>query len=309
MNRIKKTLYDLARNDAKKYLTNNLGKVVEEDDRLICYVEKSRVKKKDYRYTIACLGIGKEKYRKEMAKKFQLDKPICYVINGLELKRNNVYIFGYDDCEVIIKNCNFELNYFIHIHVNGKCTLDNTNIKSFSNLSISANELIIKNIRDNQIEILDSKSNIGFGANDRIDVIDSNIGSKKKNIKVSFLATNGLNITNSNISGKEVECEASVINVDEKSLLTAANKVSLNTNDFNPITINAPIIALNGEEMVNEKEKVVLKKITNSLDLKRLELINLLRKTKEECELLNSENASKYKEALDVHPISRILKR
>ena len=43
MNRIKKALYDLARNDAKKYLTNNLGIVVEEDDRLICYVEKSRV--------------------------------------------------------------------------------------------------------------------------------------------------------------------------------------------------------------------------------------------------------------------------
>ena len=185
MNRIKKALYDLARNDAKKYLTNNLGIVVEEDDRLICYVEKSRVKKKNYRYTIACLGIGKEKYRKEMAKKFQLDKPICYVIDGLELKRNNVYIFGYDDCEVIIKNCNFELNYFIHIHVNGKCTLDNTDIKPFSHLSINANELIIKNIRDNQIEILDSKSNIGFGAN-RIDVIDSNIGSKKKNIKVSY---------------------------------------------------------------------------------------------------------------------------
>ena len=309
MNRIKKTLYDLARNDAKKYLTNNLGKVVEEDDRLICYVENSKVKKTGYRYNITYLGIGKEKYRKEMAKKFQLDKSICYVIDGLELKRNNVYIFGYDDCDVIIKNCNFELNYFIHIHVNGKCTLDNTNIKSFSNLTISANELIIKNIRDNQIEILDSKSNIGFGANVRIDVIDSNIGSKKKNNKISFIAINRLIITNSNISGKEVECEANVVNVDENSLLTAANKVSLNTNDFDPITINAPIIALNGEEMVNEKEKIVLKKITNSIDFKRVELINLLRKVKEECELLNFENASQYKEGLDTYPISRILKK
>ena len=61
--------------------------------------------------------------------------------------------------------------------------------------------------------------------------------------------------------------------------------------------------------MINKKGKVVLKKITNSLDLKRLELINLLRKTKEECELLNFENASQYKEGLDTYPISRILKR
>lgn len=281
MNKFKKALYDVTRIYAKNYLTGNLGKVVEDDEKITCYVEKSKVKKKDHNYTIACFGIGEDEDRKKIAKAYKLDKPICYVIDGLELKKHKVYIFGYNDCEVIIKNCSFGLD--LCVHVNGKCTLDNTDINTFSYLSISAN--------------------------DKIDVIDSNVGNKKKNIKVSFAATNGLNITNSNINGKEVECESSVINVNESSSLTATDKVDLKTNDFNPININAPIIVLNGEKIANEKETVVFKKITDPLLLKRLELVNLLKRVKNECESINSEKVSEYKEELDVKPISKVLKK
>lgn len=305
MNKFKKALYDVTRIYAKRYLTGNLGKVVEEDEKITCYVKRSKIKKKDYHYTIACFGIGEE--QEKVAKAFKLNKPICYVIDSIDLKKHKVYIFGYNNCEVIIKNCNFGLD--LHIHVNGKCTLDNTNITTFSYLSIGANELVIKNMDSEQIRVVSSESNIGFGANDKIDVIDSNVGNKKKNIKVSFTATNGLNIANSSITGKEVECESSVINVDESSSLTATDKVALKANDFNPININAPIIVLNGEEIANEKETVVFKKITDPLLLKRLELVNLLKRVKNECESINSEKVSEYKEELDVQPISKVLKK
>lgn len=307
MNKFKKALYDITRIYAKNYLTGNLGKVVEDDEKITCYVKKGKVKKKDHNYTIACFGIGEDEDRKKIAKAYKLDKPICYVIDGLELKKHKVYIFGYNDCEVIIKNCSFGLD--LCVHVNGKCKLDNTDIKTFSYLSISANELVIKNMSSDQIEVISPKSHISFGANDKIDVIDSNVGNKKKNIKVSFTATNGLNIVNSSIIGKEVECESSVINVDESSSLTATDKVDLKANDFNPININAPIIVLNGEEIANEKETVVFKKITDPLLLKRLELVNLLKRVKNECESINSEKVSEYKEELDVQPISKVLKK
>ena len=305
MNKFKEVLYNITRPYAKRYLTGNLGKVVEEDEKITCYVKKSKIKKKDYHYTIACFGIGEE--QEKVAKAFKLNKPICYVIDSIDLKKHKVYIFGYNNCEVIIKNCNFGLD--LHIHVNGKCTLDNTNITTFSYLSIGANELVIKNMDSEQIRVVSSESNIGFGANHKIDVIDSNVGNKKKNIKVSFTATNGLNIVNSSITGKEVECESSVINVDESSSLTATDKVALKANDFNPININAPIIVLNGEEIANEKETVVYKKITDPLLLKRLELVNLLKRVKNECESINSEKVSEYKEELDVQPISKVLKK
>lgn len=164
-------------------------------------------------------------------------------------------------------------------------------------------------MNSDQIEVIGSKSDIGFGADDRIDVIDSNIGNKKEKIKISFLATNGLNIVNSNICGKDVVCEASRINVDENSTLSATDKVILKTDDFNPININTPTIVLNGEEIKNERKSVVFKKITDPLSLKRLELVNILRKVKTDCENINSEKVLEWQKELNVQPISKVLKR
>ena len=64
MNIFKKALYNIARPYAMKYLTGNLGKVVEDDEKITCYVK--RIKVKDYHYTIACFGIGEnqEKFAK-----------------------------------------------------------------------------------------------------------------------------------------------------------------------------------------------------------------------------------------------------
>ena len=300
---LKKVLYNVTRPYAKKYLTGNLGKVIEDDEKITCYVKKSKIKKKDYHYTIACFGIG-EKDRK-IAKAYNLNKSICYVIDGIDLKKHEVYIFGYNNCEVIIKNCNFGLNV---CHINGKCTLDNTNIKTFYFLLIKANDLVIKNMSSDQIEVIDSLKII-FDANDKIDVIDSTVDNKKKNIKVSFFTTNELNIINSNIIAKEVECESSIINVDENSSLTAIDKVALKTNNFNPTNINAPIITLNGEELVNEKDEDTFRKIINSSGLKRLELIRDLKKFKIECKKINSEKVSEYQEEFCAQPNSKILKK
>lgn len=305
MNKFKKVLYNITRPYAKRYLTGNLGKVVEEDEKITCYVKRSKIKKKDYRYTIACFGIGEE--QEKVAKAFKLNKPICYVIDSIDLKKHKVYIFGYNNCEVIIKNCNFGLD--LHIHVNGKCTLDNTNITTFSYLSIGANELVIKNMDSEQIRVVSSESNIGFGADNRIDVIDSNIGSQKKNINISFLTTNELNIVNSNIVGNEVQCRSSFINVDEKSSLIATDKVNLQTDDFNPINITSPTIILNGELIENQKKSVLFKKLTEPLETKRLELVNLLRKIKTECENINSKKVLEYEENLSILPVSKVLKR
>ena len=306
MNKLfKKVLYNATRPYAMKYLTGHLGKVVEDDEKITCYVKRSKIKKNKYHYSIACFGIGDA--QKKVAKAFKLNKPICYVIDGIDSKKHRVYIFGYNNCEVIIKNCNFGLD--LCLHVNGKCTLDNTNITTFSYLSIGANELVIKNMDSEQINAISCESNIYFGADNKIDVINSNIGSQKKDINISFIATNELNIFNSKIVGKEVECKSSTINADEKSSLIATDNVNLQTDNFNSININAPTIVLNGEETSNEKKSVVLQKITEPLALKRLELVNLLKKVKTQCEKINSEKVLKYQEKLNFQPVSKVLKK
>lgn len=91
MNTFKKALYNITRPSAMKYLTGNLGKVVEDDEKITCYVKRSKVKKKDYHYTIACFGIGEN--QEKVAKAYNLNKPICYVIDGLKFK-NIKYIYS-----------------------------------------------------------------------------------------------------------------------------------------------------------------------------------------------------------------------
>lgn len=303
MNKLKKIVYTFARNHAKNYITGNLGKVVEDDEKITCYVRRNKVKKKNY--TIACFGIGKK--QKEIAEAYKLNKPICYVIDGLELKKHNVYIFGYNNCEVVIKNCNF--GFDVYICVNGKCTLDNTHITTYSFLSIGANELIIKNMNSDQIRVISSKGNIGFSANDRLDITDSNIGKKKEKNRFSFSATNELNIVNSKIIGDEIICKSDKIKTDKNSSLTAGKMIDLKTEDFDSINISSPTIVLNGNEIPNEKDSIVFRKITDSLTLKRLELVQLLKKIKNKCELVSSEKVEAYKSELSDKPISKVLKK
>ena len=94
-----------------------------------------------------------------------------------------------------------------------------------------------------------------------------------------------------------------------KSSLIATDKVNLQIDTFDSININAPTIVLNGEEISNEKKSVVFKKITEPLALKRLELVNLLKKVKTQCENINSEKVLEYQEELNVQQVSKVLKK
>ena len=274
MNKFKKAIYDVTRIYAKNYLTGNLGKVVEDDEKITCYVKRNKIK-----YMIHCFGVRKK--HKEIAENYKLNKPISYVIDGFEIKKYGAGIYGHNGCEVIIKNCNFK--YGVNIHVDGNCTLDNVKLMAYFQQMISANNLILKDVNIELIKVSGSEIGINFGAKDKIDVIDSIIGTENKKSKISFLASNEINVINSKICGKKIECDSKRINADEKSSLIATDKVTLKTDNFTPININAPTIVLNEEEISIEKKSILLKKVTDSLTLKRLELVNTLKKIKKEC--------------------------
>ena len=305
MNKLNKIIYNIKRTYAINYITNNLGKVIEDNNKIICYVKRNKIKKKDYSYVIGCHGIE----NKKIATTYNLNKLIIYVIDGLKFKNNKVYIFGYNNCEIIIKNCNFELD--LDIQTNGKCTLDNTNITAFSYLSIDANELTIKNMNAEQIKVISPKSNIDFYASNKIEVVDSNIYSNQKNkqVSISFTTNNELNFINSNINAKNVICESPSINLDEKSGLNASDTVTIKTNVSNTLRVKAPIVILNKKEIKNGKNLIEIKKITDTLTLKRLELINLLKKVKIQGENAKLDNVINYQNELDTQSIVKVLKK
>lgn len=287
------------------HLTNNLGKIVEDEEKITCYVKKSRCKKERYYYTIACRGIDKK--NKALTEKYNLNKPICYVIDGLEFEKDKVNIWGYDNCEVIIRNCKF--GFDLSMHINGKCTLENTFIRAFGRLWLGATEFIIKNmdIRNHLSGATDLQ--IELGADEKMEINNSSIGRIKEGTKVFITLPKKLEIYNSKIAGEIVKCESVKIIAGKKSSIEATKKVDLKVKDFYEINITSPTINFNGNTINSDKKDVILKRTTEPIKVKRFELIELLKEIKNECEKTNKEKTEEYHSNLTKQQISKVLKK
>jgi len=307
-NTIIKNLSNLVRKLIIIDITGNLGKIVEDEDKIICYIKKSRCKKEIYHYTIACKGISKK--NKALSKKYNINKPICYVIDGLEFKKDGVYIFGYNDCEVIIKNCTFDINLHLYININGKCTIENTMINPYQRLSIYAKELIIKDMDiNNPFKYVIDNLCIFLGADKKLEINNSFIGKIKEKTNISLYGTKQIEIYNSKISGEVVECKTQKLISGKKSTIEGNKKVDLKINDFYQINIISPTINYNGNIINNKNKSITLNKIKDKLKLKRFELIELLKEIKSECEITNREKIEEYSTNLNKEAIIKVLKK
>ena len=303
---IAKKLFNLNRTLIKKRITNNQGKVVEEKDKIICYIKKYKCKKERFSYSIRCHGIRKE--YKELVEKYNLNKPICYVIDNLKFEDDEVHIWGYNNCEVIIKNCHFGLGLKMHIH--GKCTLENTYIRDLSYLALSATDLLLKDMNiSNQLKYSNMKLCIVLSADNAMEINNSNVGRINEKTNVRVLASKQLEIYNSKIAGEIVECESPKIISGKKSIIEAKEKIYKNTDDFYEINITSPSIDYNGNTIDIENKSVIFTKTNDRQKVKRFELINILKKIKNQCEEINRQKVYKYCDNLSKEPISRVLKK
>lgn len=311
MNILKKNLYNIIRNYLKKYFTGNLGKVIEEDDRLVCYVKKSKCKRNKYDYTISCFGIMEKD--KKLANAYKLNKPICYIIDGIESKRKKVYVLGYSnnsdsECEVIVKNCRF--NWDANIHVNGKCTLDNTYIRAFHSLSIGAKDLIIKNMNlDHKMKLAGGGYHISIGAKESLIITWSNIGEIYDTVKVDLISNNQLHIINSKVMGNEVKIKSPIIETNEVTSIVALKHTDIETDEFEKLNIDSPITIFNGKDISEYGKTIELEKNDDPLKNKRLELLEVLKNIKNNCIKTTDEIVENYKNNLNNQPISKVLKK
>lgn len=282
-----------------------IQKVVEEDDRLVCYVKKRKCKIDRYDYTIACFGITEK--NQKLAKDFKLNKPICYIIDGIKFERKNVYVFGYNDCEIIVRNCSFNRGVFIS--VNGKFTLESTFIRTFGSLSIGANEIVIKNMNLNhEMKLAGSNLQIGIGADKKLSIIDSNVGEKIDKVKVDLISDNELNMINSKIMGNEIEIKSSTVEVDESSSFIALKNVNIEMDDFKKLNIDSPSTIFNGNDICEYGKTIKLGKNDDSLRNSRLELLEVLKKIRNNCNEINDKMVKNYKKSLNSQSISKVLK-
>ena len=303
INKIEKGMYNIEKEKAKKLLFGDTSTIVENENNITCYIKRNRIKKIGQDYIIRCNGIGNEE--RSFAKEFNLDKPVYYVLEGLEFIDGAVQIYGYNNPHVLIDNCNFDLG--AHIYVLGECTIDRSFFWAFSKLSITASDLNIKNLCEGDIGGIHQNVKIGIAALNNLNITDSVIGVYDRDNYVSLYAANEISTSNSKVYGKTVKVESKTLNLDNNSILDATESITLNAKIFNPVDVIGPKITVNGEEFINNQDSVLLKQVNDPLSQKRLELISVLSQIKDKCEMINGQRAARYQQELQNESITQIV--
>ena len=295
MKKLKNILYEFLRNQLKKEFTKNLGKVVEESDKIICYVDKNKIGNK--KKLIICSGIND--HNRVLANSYKLNKQIIYIFENLKIK--NKIIYGYDNCDIIIKNCKF--NSELNLTNNGNCIINDTYISSYNSLTLMANKINIKNSEiQNEFYSIHERLNISIYSNERIDIIDSKIGKKDDNTILSIRAKEA-HILNSEFENSDINIKAPIFKSDENSKISGSNKISINSDKIEISKLNTPYLIINGEEITHSFDECSINSEISSIQSKRCEFIKLLKELKNQCNRLIEDDINKlYNE-----PISKKL--
>ena len=137
----------------------------------------------------------------------------------------------------------------------------------------------------NELANASADLSIRLGATENINLINANIGKEKERTKVSMIAYKNIELTNSTVNGKEVECESKDIITNDNSSLNGTDKVKIKSDNIDRINISSSTIVYNDKVIEQEEKKeVIIEKKDDDLTNKRLELISLLRNLKEVCE-------------------------
>lgn len=228
MNNIEKTIFNIKREQIKRVLTGNLGKVIEENNRLICILNRLNYQKDYYGYLVKCEGISKDKI--ELAEEYGLNKPICYIFENINFRNEYLTIYGEIPCEVIINKCNVEN---LTINMTGKCTLETLNlIKPSGNLIILADDITLNGVRITNYYY--QKKAVGLDvfikAKNKLIINESMVGKLNENTNIKLFATSKIIINNSTVSADKIRLEAPSIEINGYSEINA-NKLQIDTNN------------------------------------------------------------------------------
>lgn len=306
----------------KKYLNKcicNIGDIVEEEDKIICYVKQELLDKqikKNLTLGLRLNGINNaNEDLKKIADYFDLNKPVYYVFENINF---NVYGLKFSSlfAHVIFRNCNFENfikiifandvtfennkyyqpysthgmdNCFFDIYSIEKLTLINeefvnsAKVIDLTEYNISLPKFSIK-IKGNEIEIINTNVN----ANYQVDIECNKINIDNSHIYATdfYLDTKYMNFYNSSINAEE---GIMIDNPDCKFLENINSPLE---------NISASILVYNG---VDFGSNCNVQNNNSSLEQARGNLVEKLRNIRDYCNLVNEnqkqiiENQTIYK--------------
>lgn len=308
-NSIREVLYKLRREYLKKKIIGHLGFVIEEDDRFLCYVEKEKCRNDTHFdgnkvYYIDCTVPSCKD--KELLEKYNLDKKIVYVLDGLTFnEKERVVINGVKVCEIQIKNSKFESSF--SIFTPGNCFLKNTVIELLKrpSISINAGNLVIDRTNIQLVgnsNILFSLNNgVKLKARDTINIVDSNLVEQTK----LYIESNLTNISNSNLRGEDITLNSETIQ-SNNSLIETSGVTTLNVKEFNELTIKTLVISYNDKILIGGRELVCLKPIDEALSNNRQALLLQLKEISEKLNFYNKGIVNCVEEKLNSNRVGKM---
>lgn len=308
--------HEIKRKAVKKKITGNLGFVIETEDKLICYVRKEKcgieISHSGYKiYHIDCVDF-REKY-KELVEKYNLNKQIVYVLDGLTFNRNEIAeITGIENIGIEIKNCKFEFKF--KVMTSGDCSLRNVIIEPIagSKIYIGAKNITMNNINIQHLDTFDVFAFDGFllqlKAKNSIELKDLKVGEGILGETRLEVESNFINISNSTLRGKNIAIVAKNLQ-SENSLVATSGFTLLDVEEFNELNINSPLIEYNNRLFVYGGKTIYLKPIDKNLDINRRAILSQLRGIKANLEEQNKKIGEAVVKKLNNQPVDKMYNR
>lgn len=305
LNLAKKSIHSLIRKLYLKYEIGKLGKIKEEEDKIICYVTKIKNNKYNNRLYLNILGIDNNS---ELIKELKLDKPLYYVFENITF---NTSLDINSRVNLTFKNCTFNNRTII----TSKENIDLTNNKFLNkkdNYYYYFLEVLAKNVNfidnnffnENRI-ISNLEVAINMGIEETLTIINSKIDTFA-DIQID---SEKMIINNSEINAQKVDLSAHSMNsrnsiIKAKSLYIDNEQFDFEENIKSPyIDYNGVIIKSDENELIKiDKEKIKL------LYARKL-LIEKLKQINEKCKEINDKKLKEIQDNLNKSLVSKVLKK
>ncbi len=311
-----KTYNNIARQNYLKSVVGKLGKIVEENDKIIIYVTQKLVAKNCQTSfkRLKCYGMNTyvEESRK-LIEKYKLNKPVYFVFDGIVFADFTGLSSYFSN--IIFKNCTFKNG--LQVFNASNVTFENNKYINYSDFFRFGNTFLFGHIdeltiiNDEFVNSYDSiYGNTRFGINvsaNKVNIINSNLCADSQG-QISISAQK-ISLVNSTITGPEVYLDSESIKSSD-TILKSDNGIIIDNknNDFTG-DVQAPIVIYNDVDF-NASNKVVAVNVEEvNLKRARYELLQKLRNLGEYCKQINENKVNIIQEQLNAQPISKVLSR
>lgn len=316
----KKTKLKIYHELRKFYLKDticNIGQIIENEDKIICYVnQKSIDKYKDNKPIYKLILHGMEQLPEHLRKNYNLNKPVYYIFDGLEF--NTGLEIGSLASKTIFRNCTFTKNIGIlwgnEINFENNKYNDNCCFYYYGECFLTATAVKkINFINDNFVNSYKLKQygNARFGM--KINAEEVNFINTKTDVVAPAtinIKAEKTKIENSTIKADEIYLDSQSINSKESSIISPNGVIIENADwDFKG-HIQSSIVFYNGTDLANNiKDIHEISKEEINLKESRKKLIAKLRNLSNYCQQINDNKIRSIKDNLNHQPISKTLKK